>query len=121
MPEIACVMFDQNAAIMHLRDHLPKRAQSKARCSTPARPAPARCESRRRCPLGPRASGPFVPLNCVALREVLVGSQLLGHASGALIGSSAGHRRRARMDLWEIPARHDGGALDRPIRRAIRV
>ena len=37
--------------------------------------------------LSPRAAGPFVPVNCAALPENLVESELFGHEAGAYKGA----------------------------------
>src|SRR5262249_27712586 len=53
--------------------------------------------------LGPRAKGPFVRLNCAALTETLVESELVGHEKGAFAGAVG-----ARPGQFELAA---GGTL----------
>lgn len=50
-----------------------------------------------------RANGPFVPLNCAAISENLVESELFGHERGAFTGAT--NSRRGRLELA------DGGTL----------
>ena len=53
--------------------------------------------------LSERAGGPFVAVNCAALTETLVESELFGHEKGAFTGATS--RRRGRVELA------DGGTL----------
>jgi two-component system response regulator HydG len=53
--------------------------------------------------LSPRAGGPFVPINCAAIPEGLLESELFGHERGAFTGAVA--RKEGRFE------RADGGTL----------
>lgn len=52
----------------------------------------------------PRARGPFVPVNCGAIPDSLIDSQLFGHAKGSFSGASADH-------LGLVRAAHGGTIL----------
>jgi len=53
--------------------------------------------------LSPRAGGPFVPVNCGAIPETLLESELFGHERGAFTGATA--RKAGRLE------RANGGTL----------
>src|SRR6476469_9311120 len=53
--------------------------------------------------LSPRADKPFIDLNCAALQDTLLESELFGHAAGAFSGA-----RTRKLGLFEIA---DGGTL----------
>ena len=52
---------------------------------------------------GPRGKGPFVDINCAAIPETLIESELFGHEKGAFTGAAARHKGKLEQA--------DGGTL----------
>ncbi len=75
-----------------------------SRCCCVARPAPARNSPRvRSTTLGARRDQPFIPVNCGAIPDMLVESELFGHVRGAFTD--------ARDTQLGLVAQADGGTL----------
>ncbi|NIM05611.1 MAG: hypothetical protein GTN65_08335, partial [Armatimonadetes bacterium] len=52
---------------------------------------------------GPRADKPFVPINCAALPDTMIETELFGHEAGAFTGAT-----KRKPGLMEVA---DGGIL----------
>jgi two-component system response regulator HydG len=91
-------------AIVALRAYLPKVARSNATVLiTGATGSGKERVAQAIHAVGPRAQRPFVPVNCAALPESLVESELFGHERGAFTGAVSASRG--------LIGRADGGSL----------
>jgi two-component system response regulator HydG len=91
-------------AIVALRDYLPKVARSAATVLiTGATGSGKERVAQAIHAVGPRAQRPFVPVNCAALPDSLIESELFGHERGAFTGAVAASRG--------LIGRADGGTL----------
>lgn len=89
-----------------LRDNLPKIARSLATVLITGETGTGKKRVAQAVhSLGPRPHGPFVALNCAALPEGLIESELFGHAKGAFTG--------AHLAVCVHLAEADGGTLNR--------
>jgi DNA-binding NtrC family response regulator len=97
--DLARTIVGSSPAITAIRDYLPKLARSTATVLiTGATGSGKEQVAEAIHALGPRARGPFVPVNCAALPDSLIESQLFGHERGAFTGAVAavaGHVTRA--------------------------
>ena len=99
MPDLADSIVGMSAAIVALRDYLPKVARSSATVLiTGATGSGKERIAQAIHTLGPRARHPFVAINCAALPDSLIESELFGYERGAFTGavsSAVGHIVRA--------------------------
>ncbi len=104
MSQHAHAILGISPAMVALRGYLPKIARSLATVLITGETGTGKERVAQAVhDLGPRAHGPFVALNCAALPDGLIESELFGHAKGAFTGAhvaSRGHMAAA-----------DGGTL----------
>ena len=93
------ILVGSSPSMRELKAYLPKLARSPATVLVQGESGTGKeavAEAVHRC--GARAGKPFVAVNCAALPEALIESELFGHERGAFTGASharAGHFRQA--------------------------
>ena len=102
--ELQHAIVGASPAMSALRAYLPKVARSPATVLITGETGSGKeCVARAIHTLGPRQQGPFVAVNCAALPDSLVESELFGHERGAFTG--------ALMAAKGFIARASGGSL----------
>ena len=93
MQSLANVLIGDSPAITAIRNYLPKVAGSRATVLiTGATGTGKEIVARAVHELGPRSRYPFIAINCAAISESLIESELFGHQRGAFTGAIASNK-----------------------------
>ncbi len=96
----ATEFIGQSSAAKRVREMLTKVAGSEATVLLTGRSGTGKeVAARMLHQLSPRAGGPFIAVNCAALPESLLESELFGHEKGSFTGAVA--RKRGRFEVAE--------------------
>lgn len=99
-PELFRSLVGQSPAILQVRDLIERVAQSDATVLILGESGTGKeVVARNIHYASPRRKGPFVPINCGAIPENLLESELFGHEKGAFTGAIS--TRRGRFELAE--------------------
>lgn len=111
MQSLADAMIGDSPAIAAIRNYLPKVARSRATVLiTGATGTGKEIVARAVHELGPRCHHPFIAINCAAVSDTLIESELFGHQRGAFTGAIAANKglilqaNRGTLFLDEIDA-----------------
>jgi DNA-binding NtrC family response regulator len=91
-------LIGDNASLRHVLQHLHRAAATDATVLLEGESGTGKeLFARALHALSPRADGPFVAINCAAIPETLLETELFGHEKGAFTGASA--RKPGRFEL----------------------
>ncbi|MFT7286854.1 MAG: two-component system response regulator PilR (NtrC family) [Halieaceae bacterium] len=97
-------LVGETATILRLRAQIDKLARSQAPVHIQGESGSGKeVVARRIHARGPRAAGPFIPVNCGAIPSELIESELFGHLKGSFTGAS-----RDKLGLFQAA---EGGTL----------
>ena len=102
-------VFSKNSKMSHIYEQVKKIAQSKASVLIQGKSGTGKELIARAIHLySPRAEKPFIRVNCAALAETLLESELFGHERGAYTGAVSRHAGRSN---WQTRARYSSTKL----------